>query len=310
MTSVADSLVLLRTAIVNVVMSGPPGAGDRGWVLVDTGLPGSADAIADAAARRFGPGARPRAIVLTHGHFDHVGTVEALAERWDSPVYAHPLEHPYLTGRSGYPPPDPTVGGGALAALSFLYPARPIDLGERVRALPDDGTVPGMPGWRWIWTPGHAPGHVSLWRQADRALVAGDAFVTTKQESALSVAMQRAAVHGPPAYFTPDWPAARRSVERLAALQPEVTATGHGPVMAGAELRRGLARLAREFDRRAVPAHGRYVGAPAVTDERGLVTVPPPDPRERAAVGIVAAAGGAAVVKALGRHVVRRATGR
>ena len=310
MTSVADSLVLLRTAIVNVLMSGPPGAGDRGWVLVDTGLPGSADAIVDAAARRFGPGARPLAIVLTHGHFDHVGTVEALAERWDAPVYAHVLEHPYLTGRSAYPPPDPTVGGGAMSALSFLYPKQPVDLGDRVRALPDDGAVPGMPGWRWIWTPGHSPGHVSLWRAADRAMIAGDAFVTTKQESALSVLVQRAAVHGPPSYFTPDWPAARRSVQQLAALQPEAAATGHGPVMRGADLRRGLARLAREFDRRAVPSHGRYVGAPAVADASGVVSVPPPDPRERVAVGIVAAAGGAAVVKALGSRALRRATGR
>ena len=42
-----------------------------------------------------------------------------------------------------------------------------------------------MPGWRWVHTPGHTAGHVSLFRDADRTLIAGDAFVTTKQESAL-----------------------------------------------------------------------------------------------------------------------------
>ncbi|MDT0631654.1 MBL fold metallo-hydrolase [Rubrivirga sp. S365] len=303
---VADSLVSLRTGIVNVLFVGPPGAGDRGWVLVDTGLPGSADAIREAAARRFGASARPSGIVLTHGHFDHVGAVEALAEAWDAPVYAHPLELPYLTGRSAYPPPDPTVGGGALAALSFLYPKRPIDLGDRARALPEGGAVPDMPGWRWIWTPGHAPGHVSLWREADRTLVAGDAFVTTKQESLISVALQRPTVQGPPAYFTPDWTAARHSVRELAALEPEAAGTGHGPPLRGAELRRGLARLAAEFERRAVPAHGRYVGSPAVTDAGGVVSVPPPDPRERIAVGVVAASAGSVALRALARRALRR----
>ena len=303
---VADSLVSLRTGIVNVLLSGPPGAGDRGWVLVDAGLPGSAGAIREAAERRFGAGARPSAVVLTHGHFDHVGAVEALAEAWDAPVYAHALELPYLTGRSAYPPPDPTVGGGALAALSFLYPKRPVDLGDRVRLLPEGGEVPGMPGWRWLHTPGHAPGHVSLWREADRTLVAGDAFVTTKQESLVSVALQRPTVQGPPSYFTPDWPAARRSVERLAALGPEAAGTGHGPPLRGADLKRGLARLAAEFDRRAVPAHGRYVGAPAATDAGGVVSVPPPDPREKVAVGIVAASAGSLALRALGRHALRR----
>ena len=66
----------------------------------------------------FGHGNRPAAILLTHGHFDHVGALKTLAEEWDVPVYAHTLELPYLTGRSSYPPPDPSVGGGAMAAMS------------------------------------------------------------------------------------------------------------------------------------------------------------------------------------------------
>ena len=66
-------------------------------------------------------------------------------------------------------------------------------------------------------------------------------------------------MHGPPAYFTPDWTNARRSVERLAALEPAIAATGHGTPMRDQELREGLDRLVREFDRIAVPDHGRYV---------------------------------------------------
>ena len=125
--------------------------------------------------------------------------------------------------------------------------------------LPDDGTVPGMPGWRWIHTPGHTEGHISLWRESDRAIIAGDAFITTNQESAYAVALQRPEVHGPPMYFTPDWTSARESVRRLAALEPELAVTGHGRALAGAGMRQALNTLARDFDRVAVPEQGRYV---------------------------------------------------
>lgn len=250
-----------QLAIVNVMFVGAPGCGDGRWVLVDTGVMGSAAAIRATARSRFGENGRPAAIALTHGHFDHVGCVGTLAEEWDVPVFAHPMEHPYLDGSTSYPAPDPGVGGGLIAALSPLFPTSPVDLGSRLRALPNDHSVPHMPGWRWIHTPGHAPGHVSLWRQRDGVLIAGDAFVTTKQESVYAAMTQAAEMHGPPAYFTPDWVSAKRSVEILATLEPQIVITGHGAAMEGPLMRSALEKLAERFDEIALPPKYRHKNA-------------------------------------------------
>ncbi|MGC1273645.1 MAG: MBL fold metallo-hydrolase, partial [Planctomycetaceae bacterium] len=101
--AVAPDVFCLQLSIVNVYLLGHVGCGDRGWVLIDAGLFGSAGAIRRAAQDLFGRDARPSAIVLTHGHFDHVGAARSLADTWDVPIFAHRLEMPYLTGRSAYP---------------------------------------------------------------------------------------------------------------------------------------------------------------------------------------------------------------
>ena len=235
-TRLAPGLSYLRDRIVNVAFIASVDGRDDPWVLVDAGLAGATSRIIHAAETLFGSGSAPAAIVLTHGHFDHVGSLRELVRHWDVPVYAHELEMPYLTGRSAYPPPDPAVGGGAMAMMSRFFPRKPIDLGDKVIPLPADGAVPAVDGWRWIHTPGHAPGHVSLFRDYDRALVAGDAFVTTKQESLSAALTQRPEIHGPPAYYTIDWSAAEESVDELAALDPLVAVTGHGVAMRGCYL--------------------------------------------------------------------------
>src|SRR5687768_16996515 len=122
----------------------------------------------------FGAESKPSSIILTHGHFDHVGALASLLEEWDVPVYAHEQELPYLTGQSSYPPPDPSVGGGLISTMSFLFPAGPIDVGQYVKSLPFDNTIPELPGWKFIHTSGHAPGHISLFREHDKVLIAGD----------------------------------------------------------------------------------------------------------------------------------------
>jgi glyoxylase-like metal-dependent hydrolase (beta-lactamase superfamily II) len=270
----APDVAYRRLAIVNAVLVGAPGAGDREWVLVDSGVYGSAGPIRAAAQERFDEGARPAAIVLTHAHFDHVGALKALADAWDAPVFAHALEAPYLRGEAAYPPPDPRVGGGLVARLSPLFPRGPVDVGDRLRVLPSDGTVPAMPGWSWVHTPGHTPGHVSLWREADRTLLAGDAFVTTRQESAYAVAVQAPEVHGPPAYFTMDWAQAGASVARLARMEPETVLAGHGRPMRGEKMRRALHALAEDFDLVARPRRGRYLDHPGRAEDGSAYRAP------------------------------------
>jgi glyoxylase-like metal-dependent hydrolase (beta-lactamase superfamily II) len=253
MDAVAEGVQGLRIVFVNVYAITCP---DDSWMLIDAGLPFSEGAIHKWAEKQFRR--PPKAIILSHGHFDHVSAARQLAERWNVPIWAHSLEFPYLTGKQEYPAPNAQAGGGLMSLLAPIYPRGPIDLGSRLRPLSsfDSGPVQltGLPDWQVLHTPGHTPGHISFFRPEDRTLLVGDAFCTTKPESFFEAAIaQPPEIHGPPAYFTSDWELARGSVQRLAKLRPAIIAPGHGKALAGSGVAESLERLAADFDRIAVP---------------------------------------------------------
>jgi len=265
------------------------------WVLLDTGVRPALSVLKGAAAQMNRP---PMAIVLTHGHVDHVGCAGELAREWGIKVWAHRLEHPFLTGESFYPPGDPTVGG-ALAFVSRALPPQKFDLRDVLETFPNDGKLPFLKGWQIIETPGHSPGHVSLWHEDDRVLLAGDALCTADMDSLVGMMTLKPtqfARGGTP--FTSDWNAMKHSLGVLADLEPVVVGAGHGLPLSGADTPQLLRDFFHSFS---PPSHGRYVQTPARSDETGVTFLPPapPDPLPRnAAIG---AAVGALAFAVLGR---------
>lgn len=300
---VAKDVVCLEIGIANCYLVGTK----KQWALVDAGTGGHADDILKAVRKRFGKKAKPEAIVLTHGHFDHAGSASELADEWGVPIFAHRLELPFVNGRSEYPPPDPTVGGFMSFVVRFI-PARnnKVDLGDRVSEYSSLRKVPGLKGWEGMETPGHTPGHVSFFRKEDRVLIAGDAFTTVNQDSMFDVVSKKQSVNRPPVYYTSDWDAAHESVIKLARLEPEVLAAGHGVPMSGAAAIRGLERLAHEWP---APRHGRYVPEPVQANEDGIAYLPPRPldiTPKLAGLGVAAGAATAAVLVMRRRGSARR----
>lgn len=178
---------------------------DRGVLLVDAGLPGQTDALAaelDAAGADW---ADVWGVVVTHQDGDHAGGLSAVVERADPVVFAHELCAPYVDGRE-----DPIKSDGD------RYPPVPVDveLTDGVSFRTEAGPM------RVVFTPGHAPGHVSLYLPEVGVLIAADALTADEE-----------GLQGPSEHFTLDMPEAATSVERLAGLDVERVLCYHGGVV-------------------------------------------------------------------------------
>lgn len=303
--SIASDVTGFKILFVNCYAIGTPGRGNSWW-LVDAGLPGSSGRIMRETERLFGMNNPPEGIILTHGHFDHVGALPVLMKQWPNVrVFAHPDEIPYLTGNASYPPPDPTAGDGAMSGMSWLFPLKPIDLGDRIHPLREDMELSGLTEWSVVHTPGHSPGHISLFRERDRRLIAGDAFVTTNQNSLYSALSQKRELRAAPAYLTTNWIETKNSIQKLADLEPDVAGTGHGLPFYGEELRQGLRDMLETFEMNELPPNGYYVKHPIMYSDGRMTTSETPPSYQwslvigRAVAGFAAGLGLSMIIKRL-----------
>jgi hydroxyacylglutathione hydrolase len=154
--------------------------------------------------------------VLTHAHPDHQGATHAVCERLNIPVWcgqndADAVEHPELIRER-----QPGASINRVIWRVWAGPGHPVE-----RRLHEGDEVAGF---KVIDVPGHSEGHIALWRESDRVLIAGDVL------NSMNLVTTIPGLQEPPAAFTPDPARNRESIKRIAALEPRVACFGHGPV--------------------------------------------------------------------------------
>jgi glyoxylase-like metal-dependent hydrolase (beta-lactamase superfamily II) len=212
-------------------------------VLIDTGMPGSAPAILDLI-EQAGTGHLPlRSIILTHQDIDHIGGLPAfLKENGDSPVvYAHEDDKGAINGTQPMIKMTPERLENFLHKLpaatrsqfeqTFIHPSRP----NVVSTFADGETLPFAGGLTVIHTPGHTPGHVCLYHQSSKTLIAGDAMVVENEQ-----------LKGPRASATPDMETALQSLKKLEAFDIETVICYHGGRIQG-DVNRRIAQLTEQL---------------------------------------------------------------
>ena len=223
---VTDSIVCVRRA--SYLTCSYIVRASKGLVLVDAGMDSDG---ADVHAGLREMNAEPHdisAVLLTHWHNDHAAGAHALHALTGAPVYYHRGDEPFLTGRAGATGVRRWVSdqipewGVLVLAKGLLGQATPRAV--MAHHFVEDGDVI-LDDFEVIATPGHTEGHVCYFYRPEKALFAGDAF---------AVIDGRIRFMARP--VTPDLEAARASVGKCLALNPQLICPGHRePLTAGVE---------------------------------------------------------------------------
>jgi glyoxylase-like metal-dependent hydrolase (beta-lactamase superfamily II) len=209
----------------------------NGNTLVDAGLPGQEEAIG-ASLAEVGIGVRDlKRIIFTHQDLDHVGSGAALVRQSGATVFAHPADAAHIDGSLRPLKPSPEMLERRPQMREVLERLEPVRVDEH---LEDGDRLDLASGTRVIFTPGHTPGHLSLYLERPKILVAGDALTA-----------EGGHLNGPNPPLTLDVRAAVRSVRRLADLEIDTIVCYHGGVVgedANGQLRRVVLELSSEHD--------------------------------------------------------------
>ena len=206
---------------------------DNGLVLVDTGMPGSEKRILKAVA---GLGRQPsdvKLILLTHRHWDHIGSAAALKKETFGKLVSHAFEKPYVAGTLVVITPRAWSLYGRVARRVLAVASSTAKLFRLVKYHPvlvdeasDEESVLenlGLDG-SIVWTPGHTKGSVSLFLNKSRVAIIGDLLMTKRGKLREPLFMENPSQ-------------TMSSVQRILDLHPEIVCPGHGKPMPPSKIR-------------------------------------------------------------------------
>jgi glyoxylase-like metal-dependent hydrolase (beta-lactamase superfamily II) len=180
-----------------------------GLTVIDTSLPGQTNHILAQTKTLNKPVKR---LLLTHAHPDHVGSLPELKAATGAQLIVHELEKPVVEGQIPIPrvPPE-ELGVIKLRPPHTVLKPTPVD-----QVVVGGETLAIMGGLEVVFTPGHAPGHISFWQPQHRLLFSGDVlFNMTKMGLPFRM-------------LTVDMAENKRSIRKVAKLDPAIICFGHG----------------------------------------------------------------------------------
>ncbi|WP_379153396.1 MBL fold metallo-hydrolase [Paenibacillus sp. sgz5001063] len=218
---------------------------EEGAILIDTGVPGAEQKFKQAAAEASVPLSHVRTILITHQDIDHIGSLPALLEQSQSTitVLAHEIERPYIEGDKMLLKHTPDALAAAEAMLppsvpeewkrAFLHVLAHPPKGRVDQTLTGGEYLPIGGGITIIHTPGHSPGHLSLYHHTSRTLIAADALTVRDGQ-----------LYGPDATATPDMLTALQSLHKFADWEIDQVICYHGGLYRG-DVNRRIEELAQ-----------------------------------------------------------------
>ncbi len=206
---------------------------DNGLVLVDTGRPGSEQAILNGIGSLGRKPSDVKLILLSHRHLDHIGSVAALKRETGAVLASHPFEKPYVAGSLVIITPRAwsiygRIARRVLAVASttkklfrlLKYHPVHVDMAADEESVLDDTGLDGS----IVWTPGHTKGSVSLFLNKSRVAIIGDLLTSKRGKLVEPLFMENPSQ-------------TRASVQRIIDLHPKMLCPGHGKPLPPSKVR-------------------------------------------------------------------------